>query len=200
MPTIGKTLIMFCRWWVLMKRHCTPAVIFTACILLAGGCLAQAVAHVPSGREESLKKFLQKYDGSPASADEKTTRYTAAFVDLKDDGTEEAIVYLLGPRWCGSGGCSCLILVPEGSSFRVITKTTVTQPPIRVLSTKTNGWRDLAVGVSGGGIQPGYTARLRFNGRKYPGNPTVPPAQRLRKNAEGKVVISAETESYSALW
>lgn len=163
------------------------------CILLVAGCLAPAVAQGNSANDASLKKFLQKYDGNPSSAGERTTRYVAAFADLKDDGTQEAIVYLIGQRWCGSGGCSCLILAPTGSSFKIVTKTTVTQPPIRMLSEKTNGWHDLAVGVGGGGIRP-YDARLRFNGRKYPGNPTVPPAQKLLKKPEGKVLVPADAE------
>ena len=160
------------------------------CVVLVVGGLAQA----PSGSEKSLKKFLRTYDGNPASADERTTRYSAAFIDLKDDGTQEVIVYLIGPRWCGSGGCSSLILASAGGSYRIITKTTVTQLPIRVLSTKTNGWHDLAVRVQGGGIQPGYEAKLQFNGRKYPSNPTVPPAQKLQKKAEGKVAIPADNK------
>ena len=158
------------------------------CLLLVTGSLAQSTGQNSSAMEASLKKFLQNYEGKPAAGDERAT-YSAAFIDLKDDGTQEAIVYLIGPRWCGSGGCSTLILTPQGSSYRVITKTTVTQPPIRVLSTKTNGWHDLGVWVQGGGIQPGYEARLRFNGRKYPSNPSVPPAQRLRKKVEGRVVV-----------
>jgi hypothetical protein len=189
----------------LVKRYFTPVAIFAICILLVAGCLAQSTARGPSNREESLKKFLRNYEGNPTSASERTTRYSAAFVhlkddDLKDDGRAQVIVYLLSPDWCGSGGCSVLILAPAGESYKIVTRTTITRPPIRVLSTKTNGWHDLGVGVGGGGILRGYEARLRFNGKKYPSNPTVPPAQRLQKNAEGKVVISDDTKSYSSLW
>src|SRR5215472_5230020 len=80
-----------------------------------------------SGKEESLKKFLRGYVSNSRVADDRTTRYAAAFVDLKEDGTEEAIVYLMGPLWCGSGGCSCLVLLPAGESYKVVTKTTITQ-------------------------------------------------------------------------
>jgi len=172
-----------------VKPYFSPVVVFTVCLLL----VAQATAQGPSAREQSLTKFLQSYGGNPLSAAGKTTRYSVAFVDLNDDGTPEALVYLSGPEWCGSGGCSLLILRPDGPFWKVITRTTVTQLPIRVLSTKTNGWHDVTVWVRGGGIQPGYEARLRFNGRKYPGNPSAPPAKKLPSDAEGKVVISAET-------
>lgn len=152
----------------------------------------EAAARSSSVEIENLKKFLREYEGNSVSSEEKTTRYAAALVDLKDDGKQEAIVYFIGANWCGSGGCSCLILAPDGSSYDVITQTSVTQLPIRVLSTKTNGWHDLAVGVAGGGIQPGYEARLRFDGSTYPSNPTVPPAQELRTKVEGKIVIPAD--------
>jgi hypothetical protein len=175
----------------MLSRVALLIAVLAVCVALAGGCPAQSTAR-SSAKEESLKKFLQSYSGS--SADNKTTRYAAAFVDLKDDGKQQAIVYLIGPRWCGSGGCSSLVLLPVGSSYKVVTKTTITQLPIRILSTKTNGWHDLGVWVQGGGIQPGYEARLKFNGKKYPSNPSVPPAQRLQKGTEGKVVIPDDTK------
>ena len=86
-----------------------------------------------------------------------------------------------------------MILVPEGESYKVITKTTVTELPIRVLSTKTNGWHDLGVWVKGG-PHPGFEAKLKFNGKKYPSNPSVPPAQRLQKGVEGRVVIAGDAK------
>ena len=177
-----------------MKHHFTTIAILTFCILQGTGCPAQSMVRNQSVREKRLKKFLQAYEGNPSATDERTTRYAAAFVDLKDDGTQEVIVYLISTQWCGSGGCTSLILEPKGSSFKVITRTTITRLPIRVLSEKTNGWHDLGVGVGGGGIRLGYEARLRFNGKKYPGNPSSPPAQRLQKKAEGRVVILANTE------
>lgn len=174
--------------------HSMAAAILAFCVLLVADRLAHARAHSDSARKESLKRFLQSYDGNPSSPQERTTRYAAAFVDLKDDGTQEAIVYLIGPGWCGSGGCSSLILAPNGATFKVITRTTVTQLPIRVLPEKTNGWHDLGVGVGGGGIRAGYEARLRFNSKKYPSNPTVPPSQRLPKKVEGEVIIPSDTK------
>ena len=176
-----------------MKHQFAAMAVLAICTLLAAGRGTQAVFQDHSPRDKALTKFLQNYDGNPTSADQRTTRYAVVYVDLNDDGAQEAIVYLISAGWCGSGGCSCLILEPEGSSFRIITRTTITQLPIRVLTQKTNGWHDLAVGVGGGGIRSGYEARLKFNGKKYPSNPSVPPAQKLQKPAEGKTVISENT-------
>jgi hypothetical protein len=40
-----------------------------------------------------------------------------------------------------------------------------------------------------GGILRGYEAELSFNGKKYPSNPTVSPAQQLTGNAKGNIVV-----------
>jgi hypothetical protein len=64
----------------------------------------------------------------------------------------------------------------------------IVQLPIRLLPTSTRGWRDIGVTVAGGGINPGYMARLRFDGRRYPSNPSVPPAIPMRRTT-GKVLI-----------
>ena len=145
----------------------------------------QKSAAPPSAAEESLKRFLQTLD------DNRTTRYVAAFQDLNGDGAPEAIVYLVSNEWCGSGGCNTLILDRNGGSWRIVTNITVTQTPIRALQTRSNGWLDIGVWVQGGGIQPGYEAELRFNGRTYPANPSAPPAQRLEGKVAGSVLISS---------
>jgi hypothetical protein len=142
-----------------------------------------------AAQEGSLRKFLQNYVGSRGVNEGKATRYFAAFVHLRDDNTQQAIVYLTSDGWCGSGGCTMLILEPKGSTYRVITKVTITRPPIRVLSTKTNGWHDLAVRVQGGGIVHAYEAKLPFNGKSYPINASMPAAQPLTTEIAGEVVM-----------
>lgn len=156
------------------------------------GCIPQTLREPNSSQQESLKKFLQGYLGDPLMEKDRTTRYSSALVDLRDDGTQEVIVYITGQYWCGSGGCEMLILEPNGPSWRVITKTTITRAPIRVLVTKSNGWHDIAVLVGGGGILHAYEAMLSLNGRRYPSNPSVPPARRLIEKVPGRVVVPAE--------
>ena len=122
------------------------------------------------------------------------TRYKVALADLDNDRRPEALIYAMdsgdgtGGSLCGSGGCELYVLSLKARSYRVITAISLTRPPIGVLPTMTHGWHDLAVRVAGGGIVPGYEARLRFNGRTYPENPTVSPATRLARGF-GKVVI-----------
>jgi hypothetical protein len=146
-----------------------------------------------SGQIQSLERFLRSYVGDTSTAGKQDARYSAAFVNLSRDGSQQVIVYLTGREWCGSGGCTTLVLVPKDSTYKVQTKMTVTRLSLRVLSDHNNGWHDLGVWVQGGGVEPGYEARLRFNGTKYPNNPT-PQATRLNRNVEGQVVIPAEGE------
>ncbi len=160
--------------------------------LLIATCFAkvqQKTEAKPSEAGESLRRFLQTFD------DDKTTRYVAVFQDLNADGRAEAVVYLIGRKWCGTGGCNTLILTPEGGSWRIVSKIAITRPPIRVLADMSNGWRNIGVWVQGGGIQPGYEAELRFDGKNYPGNPSVPPARRLEQKRLGEVVIPTSPDA-----
>jgi hypothetical protein len=116
--------------------------------------------------------------------------YKRADADLNGDGRLEAFVYVTDQGSCGSGGCNLIVLSPQGSNYRVVLQSTGTQLPIRLLPTSTGGWRDVGVTVAGGGITRAYTARLRFNGHRYPSNPTVPPAVPL-KRPSGKVLIGS---------
>ena len=152
-------------------------------------CLAQSAAPASSNREASLKKILQDYVTVKHFDDDKTAQYAHAFVDLNGDGKDEAIVYMTGQTWCGSGGCSTWILRQQAASRRFVQRITITRVPIRVLDATSNGWHNISVRVAGGGISPPYQAELRFNGRTYPNNPSVPPARPLGKEPAGKAVI-----------
>lgn len=134
----------------------------------------------PAVKVDAVASFAQKTLG--------TTNYKRADADLNGDGRSEAILYLTDRDNCGSGGCTLVVLSPKGSSYRVVLRSTVTQLPIRVLPTSTRGWRDIGVTVAGGGITRPYVARMRFNGNRYPGNPTVPPAVPL-KQPSGTILI-----------
>ncbi len=188
-----------------MARNPSPScrkALAVALGLLASACLGQAQRQpkaASSEEEASLKSFLQNYAGSLPSDHDETTKHLAAFVDLNGDGTNEAIVYVTGRTWCGTGGCFMLILARAGTSWRVVTETTITRTPIRVLTTASNGWRNITVWVQGGGIQPGYEAELRFDGKTYPSNPSVPPARPLTRKMPGRVVLSSSQDG-TPLW
>ena len=116
--------------------------------------------------------------------------YDSAQSDLNGDGRAEILIYAKDPGHCGSGGCDFYVLSPQGADYRVVLRASVTRPPIRRLATVTHGWRDLGVFVAGGGAQ-GHEARLRFDGKLYPGNPSMAPAP--AKAAQGETLIDAPT-------
>lgn len=134
---------------------------------------AAATPEAPAGPPAGLEAFLRG-----RHADDGDLRYAYGTVDLNGDGSDEVLAWVAGPMVCGSGGCGLYVLTPEGDGWRVVTETSVTQTPIGVLSTSTNGWRDLAVSVGGGGMPAGWM-KLAFDGTSYPTNPTVAPAEPL---------------------
>lgn len=87
-------------------------------------------------------------------------------IDLNEDGNEEIFVRLSGPYFCGSGGCTFLLLDKYGA---IITKFTVTRAPIFVEPSKVNGWSLLLV------KDAGVFKELTFDQGSYPSNPSVLP-------------------------
>jgi hypothetical protein len=169
-------------------------IVLVICSSHSFGFPAKTKEMTSASRQNELKIFLQSYLQEPTLEVDETSRYSAAFVDLNGDGIDEAIVYLSGDTYCGSGGCITLVLSRHESSFRVVTRVTITKLPIRVLTSKSNGWSDITVVVSGGGIQPGYESQLCFDGTSYPDNPSGPPARPLSRKVVGKVVVPASTK------
>lgn len=118
----------------------------------------------------------------------KVSDFDRAEADLNADGRLETFIYVRDPDRCGTGGCNLYILSPDARGHRVVANVTVTRPPIVLLPTSTNGWRDVGVTVAGGGTREPYMARLRYEGGRYPSNPTVSPARPLGR-ATGEVLI-----------
>lgn len=110
-----------------------------------------------------------------------TLRYLTNRVDLNGDGRPEILVYLIGPMVCGTGGCGLHVFTPTSTGYVRVAQTSVTRLPIRVARAKSAGWRNLIVHSSGGGAT-GRDVELRFDGRTYPANPSVP--GRYVKNAQ----------------
>jgi hypothetical protein len=67
-------------------------------------------------RTAPLIQFLRNYVGRDEATED--TKLTAAFADLKGDGTKEAIVYLSSSAWCGTGGCTLLIMARDADSYK----------------------------------------------------------------------------------
>jgi hypothetical protein len=100
--------------------------------------------------------------------------YKYALVDLNDDGIADAVVLITAQEYYGSGGCSLVIFRGVAGSFKLVSSGTITREPILLLIEKRYGWHTLSVWIEGGGVEPGQVI-MRFNGAKYPYNPSMQP-------------------------
>jgi hypothetical protein len=157
-------------------------------------CLAFFVWSVPpavSADEMRVREFIAAWvEERIGRADPGETELSIGFYDLDFDRVDEAFVLFSGRDWCGSGGCKLLVLRPGVEDYHIIMQSTVTRPPIGVLRSYTNGFRDIFVHIGGGGL-PFAPVVMRFDGRTYPGNPTVD-GQAMPDEVKGKLVIDAE--------
>lgn len=170
---------------------CLTLIIFAA--FSPGNLLAQQV--VSSRVSPELRRYLQdqSHEIDDTKSELQAIRASVAEVRLRD-GRRQVFVYLTGGRaWCGSGGCTLLILEPHGSTFREIGAVGIMFPPVRLLSTSSNGRPDISVSVKGEPNEkeiPTHEVQLRFNGMSYPNNPTVSPAQPIDGKIHGQQIFS----------
>ena len=150
----------------------------------SGTIAPEATSPAPANAEEDIRSFLmQEYP------DAESVTYALAWSDLNGDGADEAIVYLAGPYFCGTGGCPTLVLTAAGPMWSKVGDISVSRTPVTALDSTSNGWKDLTVAVSGGGGASG-NALLKFDGTAYPANPTVAPAEMT--DAIGTVILEED--------
>ncbi|MGC6455743.1 MAG: hypothetical protein ACON39_06075 [Coraliomargaritaceae bacterium] len=110
--------------------------------------------------------------------------YEVAFVDLNKDDILDAValVSLWKTGFAGSGGGTLFVFAgTRDEAYQFISKSTLTRAPVYVRKTTNEGWHDLVVRSSGGGIRPSDRIML-FDGKGYPANPSVEPKVRIRKS------------------
>jgi len=93
-------------------------------------------------------------------------RAVVARTDLNGDGRPELLAYLMGPYFCGSGGCTLQLFTPGKGGWRLLQSWTITRLPLVVAPSKSHGWQDIWRSESGGGA-PASVVRERFDGRRY---------------------------------
>jgi len=167
-------------------------------LLLVTSVSSRAFAQSGSAKqvqqEAALRKALMAWDTSDNAASDK---YLVAFRDLDGDSRDEAIVYIIGSDWCGTGGCVTLILKQMGRSWVVVSDLATTQLPIKILNRSSHGWRSIGVWVEGGGVEPGYEAELKFDGKTYPND--FSPALAVKGDA-GDILIPDDEKSAKPLY
>ncbi len=85
-------------------------------------------------------------------------------IDLNGDGDKEIFVRFLTAYFCGTGGCTFLLLDKEGNR---LTRFSVTRAPIYAEKKKVNGWAILLV------KDRGVFKELKYENGTYPANPSV---------------------------
>lgn len=154
-----------------MVKRIFPLCLFLFCLFLGGAAQAKQ-AQVPELVKKSLRQVLkQDLQGMPANA----RRFKYEALDLNGDGKLEHFVFFQNAYFCGSGGCTYFLFSHKG---QLLTRFTVADVPIIVLTSKTKGWRDLLL------FHRGQSHKLRFEGQRYPGNPSVAPLYALGMQEE----------------
>lgn len=123
-------------------------------------------------RNNAIKAVLGKL------ADAGDVRYDIGWFDLDGDGREEAIVLVTGADWCGTGGCTLMVLRQDADSWRVVSQTPGCRKPVVLSDGKTNGWRDLAVVSQGGGNLEQKMTVLKVKTHAYVKYPEMAPEHR----------------------
>jgi hypothetical protein len=130
----------------------------------------------------SLLVAVQNYVEKKGESERPIFRH--ALTDLNGDGRANTIVLLLGGSWCGSGGCNMLVFRGSKDGFTLVSGSTITNAPIRVSPEKQQGWRTLIVFAKGKG-----DVLMRFNGTRYPLNPSAQPKATPAQVSAAQVVM-----------
>lgn len=127
---------------------------------------------VPSNSPQTaalIKQTLQsiyKDDLGKGIVDSFSRRFAFYEYDLNDDGKKEILVATRGGYFCGSGGCTILLLDNTGKKLSAFT---VSDYPVVINHNKTNGWKDLLI------PSRGKNHLIKYNGKNYPSNPSTQP-------------------------
>ena len=134
--------------------------------------------------EKAIRQVEKDYTRAVADAEGAVgrARYVYGRVDLNADGRSEVLVYLLGSFFCGTGGCNMLLFTETADGYQLVSRFSISRPPVVVSGQATKGWSDIIYLQSGGGA-PSSFVRFGFDGKRYvekerlPGEP-VPAGRR----------------------
>lgn len=149
-----------------------------------GTVFADSAVQIDKVKDQNLTRALL------AAKVVESTPYTKEYVDLNGDNIPEAIVYLVGPHWCGTGGCTLMILKQENGKWQLMSKIPTVNTPIHILASKDQQWQDLFVVQVGGGELTAKTVLINFKAGKYAKRGSA----HLERLKQGKVVIAEKPQ------
>lgn len=100
--------------------------------------------------------------------------------DLNGDGKMEVFVSFFTPYFCGTGGCSMVLL---DAHLKPITKFTVTRTRLLAGPEMENGWKTLFMESENG------WKKLTYENGKYPSNPSIIPATSKLPSNKAEVIF-----------
>ncbi|SMD42806.1 hypothetical protein SAMN00777080_1371 [Aquiflexum balticum DSM 16537] len=122
-----------------------------------------------SFNEKKIIEFLVSRYGDQSDF---PRRFIYDEIDLNLDGNSEYLIGLMGPEFCGTGGCTMIILDNE---FKEISYVTIVKYPVIIgddlKEDVTNGYLNIYVRSGGMGF-----IKLAWNGQSYPRNPSMEPS------------------------
>jgi hypothetical protein len=166
----------------------TIAILTTLAVFGIGG---PALAKQRSSEDAQFRRWLTGYLlHMPYNEDDPDLQnlvYGYALVDLNGDGRNEAVVWARDANLCGTSGCGLEVFEHGKSGWRFLIDVATTRPPIKILPTRTHGWRDLSSWQYGGGVDHPYEAWWHFNGRHdYDSSKTK---WKVPKRIHGRIII-----------
>ncbi|MGH7676944.1 MAG: hypothetical protein ACRENU_00675 [Gemmatimonadaceae bacterium] len=126
----------------------------------------------------ALAEFARKH------GDTVLPEYRHALLDLDGDRRDDAVVMLLGPAWCGDGGCQMLVLRGDRNRFEFVSASTVASEPVRVLDRPTRGWKTLIAHSKGRG-----DVLLPFDGKGYPADASLQPKAARSQLSAARILL-----------
>jgi hypothetical protein len=129
--------------------------------------------------EAAIRATDPNYNVKAIGADDgaQKARYAAARVDLNGDGNPEAFVYLMGPYFCGSGGCNLLVFSQGMDGYTLLANIPTSDPPVIIAESSTNGYKDFWRMQTGGGM-PAEFVQHTFENGKYTEKSRKPAAEK----------------------
>lgn len=116
--------------------------------------------------DQAVRRYFARHNTSASDSHYRWLKH-----DLNGDAKPELLVQL---DWCGSGGCTLLVFQHQDQEWRFNSRITLVRTPFQLAESRSHGWQDLLLPVSGGGSEPAQH-RLQYNGISYPLNPSLAP-------------------------
>jgi hypothetical protein len=177
-------------------------------VIVAGNTPAAAKAgdpDKPTATSDAIRVFVEDYlveryhwdgDGDPKGQFYFPSRFTYWSLDLGPAKEPEILVLVWGGSWCGAtGNCTGLILQRASCGFSLVADTTL-RFPVRILPTRSHGWKDLSVSRhQNAQLNPDVV--LSFDGTTYPSDgPYAGSARELGTAPKGAIKLAQHSNEF----